>query len=399
VIRLALAAALTLLVAAPASAQSIGGCAIPPTNQVATTTDRAAFQRGIDCIRKAQAIGDASIARRQKRLDALDKIVTSPKPPLQAPYGAVPAAIASNSDRGALLSSGLPTPASGKPDVVGAFRFICQPSHEAADDPILWPGQPGKAHLHQFFGNTGANAYSTFTSLRTTGDSTCMNRLNRSAYWYPAMLTGKGEVIRADYISIYYKRRPASDPECRKLAAKGCVNLPNGLKLVADVNHFRCVANQFHRATLEEALADCGGRGQVMAAVNFGSCWNGKTESADARSHVVAFARDQNSGRELCPAGYGYVIPELTQGIAWTIEPGDGAVHFSAPTFHADYMTAWDQPTLDTAEANCLDKLLTCVDGELGDGAIMKRWAGFGYTANPRVVPAPAGYSMAAMVH
>lgn len=74
-------AALTLLfvhlVIAPAAAQSIGGCAIPPTNQIDKSTDRAALQAGIDCIRKAQAIGDASITRRQRRLDLL----AAPAPP------------------------------------------------------------------------------------------------------------------------------------------------------------------------------------------------------------------------------------------------------------------------------------------------------------------------------
>lgn len=38
---------------------------------------------------------------------------------------------------------------------------------------------------------------------------------------------------------------------------------------------------------------------------------------------------------------------------------------------------------------NCIDGLLTCVDGEVGDGTIMKRWAGFTYNASPRLVVAP----------
>ena len=41
-------------------------------------------------------------------------------------------------------------------ETVGAFRFICQASHEAYNDPIVFPGQPGKSHLHTFFGNTAA---------------------------------------------------------------------------------------------------------------------------------------------------------------------------------------------------------------------------------------------------
>ena len=633
-IRVALAAAVALLVASPAAAQSIGGCAIPPTNQIDKSTDRAALQAGIDCIRKAQAIGDASIARRQKRLDALaaaapapskpaglvaegdsitvewggnyaglwrkahpgakfttlavsgarisdptggnglvqrlpallaakpavvsiligandlgdgqyatpdawlsalrgyvaqvkgsgakvavftvlplcfddpklahyvarhaqrrpianagiradaasgkidavieaadllggdkapctgralfkdgihpsdsngkdggqdrlygayapvvDKLLNSrgtaaptPAAPAGTPVTALPAAIPSNFDRTALILGGAPIPPSAAPDVVGAFRFICQAGQLLKDDPIVWPGQPGKAHaLHQFFGNLSADTNSTFASLRAKGESTCMNELNRSAYWMPAMINAALDVIRPDFISVYYKRRPASDPDCRRMA-KACVGLPNGMKLIAGfdhdrtgpqpaenrVFHWRCAAtSEIHRDNLTDALADCGGAGQVLGTVNFGSCWNGAADSTDHRSHVVHLVRDVNSGLEQCPAGYDQIIPELTQTMAWTVAKADGAVRLSSDpatgkagtTLHADYMPAWDEPTLAGAMANCIDKLRNASDGDLCDGTIMKRRAGFGYTANPRVVPAPAGTVMAGMMH
>ena len=38
---------------------------------------------------------------------------------------------------------------------IGAFRTVCEFSHMAFDDPIVYPGQPGRSHLHVFFGNTG----------------------------------------------------------------------------------------------------------------------------------------------------------------------------------------------------------------------------------------------------
>jgi hypothetical protein len=422
-LRVLVAAALALLAASPVAAQTIGGCAIPPTNQIDKSTDRVALRAGIDCIRKAQAIGDASIARRQKRLDVLEKLAaasTPAKPP--AIDTALPKAIPSNFDRTALILGGAPIPPSAAPDVVGAFRFICQAGQLLKDDPIVWPGQPGKAHaLHQFFGNLSADANSTFASLRARGESTCMNELNLSAYWMPAMINAALDVIRPDFISVYYKRRPASDPECKRMAARGCTGLPNGMKLIAGfdhdltgaqpaenrVFHWRCATNQVHRDNLTDALADCGGAGQVLGTVNFGSCWNGAADSADHRSHVVHFVRDVNSGLEQCPAGYDKIIPELTQTMAWTVTKADGAVRLSSDsatgkagtTLHADYMPAWDEPTLAGAMANCIDKLRNASDGDLCDGTIMKRRADFGYTANPRVVPAPAGTTMPAMVH
>ena len=63
------------------------------------------------------------------------------------------------------------TPAS--PDSMGNFRMICGAGQLSYDDPIVFPGQPGESHLHQFYGNLGADANSTYQSLRTTGRSTC----------------------------------------------------------------------------------------------------------------------------------------------------------------------------------------------------------------------------------
>src|SRR6185369_4842740 len=66
---------------------------------------------------------------------------------------------------------------------IGQFRIPCTYSHMAFDDPIVYPGRPGAAHLHTFFGNTGTNAASTEQSIRDTGNSTCLGgTINRTAY-------------------------------------------------------------------------------------------------------------------------------------------------------------------------------------------------------------------------
>ena len=131
-------------------------------------------------------------------------------------------------------------PGSAAPDVVGAFRFICSAGQVLPDDPIVYPGQPGKSHLHQFYGNEAANAFSSYASLRNGGHSTC-NRgpfaANRSAYWMPAMLDGSGNVVKPEFVSIYYKRRPADDPKCSlssgdHRAEGNCVPIPNGIKFI-----------------------------------------------------------------------------------------------------------------------------------------------------------------------
>ena len=101
-------------------------------------------------------------------------------------------------------------------DDVGAFRFQCKPSHNLYDDPVVYPGQPGLSHLHTFFGNRSSNAYSTYASLRASGDGTCVGGpINRSAYWFPALRVDDGDgndlndkVFMPDFTSVYYKMKP-----------------------------------------------------------------------------------------------------------------------------------------------------------------------------------------------
>lgn len=310
------------------------------------------------------------------------------------------ASIPSNFDKTGLIRD-VPQAKTGKPDVVGAFRFTCTPSHNAYDDPIVFPGQKGRAHLHTFFGNTEADANSTYESLRKTGDSTCRNKLNRSAYWVPAMLNGRGDVIMPDVITVYYKRRPASDPECQK-ETQICTTLPRGLRYVFgqhpsnpdkySITSFVCVGGETGKSfdTLPEVAQICPVGARIGARVTSRSCWNGKDlDSGDHRSHMSFQKRDKNTGEVSCPATHPYLIPTFTLGVFYTVDEtldrsGDLSTsrqtwHFASDrmegktpqiagrTFHADWFGAWDDDILKEWHEGCVDKLLTCNDGDLGN--------------------------------
>ena len=58
-------------------------------------------------------------------------------------------------------------------------------------------------------------------------------------------------------------------------------------------------------------------------------------------------------------------------------------------TLHSDWWGAWDDATMDAWTANCIDKMLSCSDGQLSDNTILKRPANFAYLAAPRVVAVP----------
>ena len=342
--------------------------------------------------------------------------------------GAELASIASNFDIASLLQPASGTgaiPPSGAPDVVGSFRFLCNVSHLAYDDPILYPGQPGKSHLHQFFGNTLADANSTYASLRTTGDSTCGNALNRSAYWTPAMLDGKGGVVKPDYIMIYYKRRPSTDPYCQKMGV-ACVNIPRGLRYVFGYDmlntaaaptgaaYFNCdgpSAVAGHYPDIVAAAANCPVGNRLGAVIMAPDCWDGKNlDSPDHRSHV-AYASYGDWGYLKCDAAHPYVLPQFFMGVWYTVDgnldrsgswsPSTSTWHLSSDempgmmmrpgsTFHSDWFGAWDDNILAQWSSNCIDKLLSCNSGDLGNGKQLTPFAGFTMNANPRVVPVPA---------
>lgn len=308
----------------------------------------------------------------------------------------------------------------------GAFRFLCEPSHNAYDDPIVYPGQPGKSHLHTFFGNTLADANSTYESLRKTGDSTCNNMLNRSAYWIPAMMNGRGKVVMPDYISVYYKG-VMGHPECAKVA-KACLKMPRGLRMIfgynmnnpansADFNHmwWTCDAGPaagVHFANIPQAAKVCPINARIGMVVVAPECWDGKNlDSPDHRSHM-AYEKDTGLGYTACDADHPFLLPRFTIGAYWTTdatldrsgnESPDASTWYLASdrmpgmansvpgtTEHSDWFGAWEDSILDTWTNNCISKSLSCTGGDLGNGTMLKQISGYGGRNATTLVDPPA---------
>ncbi|MEO6716862.1 MAG: DUF1996 domain-containing protein, partial [Novosphingobium sp.] len=314
-----------------------------------------------------------------------------------------------------------------------AFRMTCKASHNAYDDPIVYPGQPGASHLHTFFGNTLADANSTYQSLRTSGDSTCHSKLNRSAYWIPAMMNGRGQVVMPDFLTVYYKRWPAGSTRCQE--AGTCIAMPRGLRMVfgrkmtgevatnsfeQNAVHFDCqgtgaVGGTY--TTLVEAATHCPSGALIGAIVNAPSCWNGtQLDSADHRSHMAYFVYNAEN-KVVCPSTHPFVVPAFTLS-AWFMtddtlnrsgntDPNLQTWYFasdrmsgmtnktSGATFHSDWFGAWDDAALTAWQTNCIDKLLSCTTGNLGNGTGMKWLSGFNFTADQRLVNPPTRVSVA----
>jgi hypothetical protein len=309
------------------------------------------------------------------------------------------------------------------PDKGGAFRFMCLAGQLLKDDPLMLPGQPGKSHLHQFFGNTGTNASSNYNSLRTSGGTTCGDSatpVQRSAYWIPAMLDGAGNAVKPDWMNTYYKRLPANNPACGAPDASHvgyCTDLPNGLRFIFGYNMttgkggptdtsspdqwvmgFACAdreggasagaAGTATRPTIAAVVAaGCPANAWLRVWANIPDCWDGKNlDSADHRSHM-AYADGPYiaaADHRACPADHPYLIAEISGQWFFTTDANfvAGKWHLSSDemmpgtvagtTMHMDYWEAWS-PTIKAAwEKNCINGHLSCSSGELGDGTMIK---------------------------
>lgn len=404
IIIVAIAAVASLSLGAPAIAQDRDECI---TTQIsgATIEDVPGLIADAACLAR---LNKNMSAQMQSRLEKAAEILAAT--PVDPPVEPEPSEdrhpitpIASNFNRDDFLGlKGIPP--SAAPDVVGAFRFLCQPSHLAWVDPIVYPGSKTKSHLHQFFGNPEVDENTTYESLRTTGDSTCMNKLNRSAYWIPAMMDGRGNVVVPDFITVYYKRYPDPGPFCGTVGE--CVPQPDGIKAIFGYdmlgdNHtgnawVRCNNTRYEAG--EPLPDDCGA--EVKLTVNTQICWNGvDLDSPDHRSHFADPIRNNSTGwQSKCPETHPKLVPTFTLTASYTTDENfpewrlssdemAGTVQFAS--FHTDLWDAWDGPTKQAWTDGCINQMLNCSDGDLGQGQIMKRWAGYGLKADPRLVAVP----------
>jgi len=262
-------------------------------------------------------------------------------------------------------------PAAG--DGTGAFRTTCEFSHMRYDDPIVFPGVKGASHLHTFFGNTQADAFSTADSLRNSGNSTCRGGIaNRSSYWVPTLLDESGEPIVPETANIYYKSGYRGvDPE-------DIQPFPEGLRMIAgdaaatsdqEVSYWTCGGGP-----QSGTIPDCDSDTQLLMHVDFPQCWNGRDIDSDNHKRHMAYPVDHQ-----CPASHPVAIPLISFNIPYTV-PSRGTrgwrlVSDSYPTSqrggysaHGDWFEGWDPDIVEVWVEDCINAVVDCHSHLLGDG-------------------------------
>ena len=236
------------------------------------------------------------------------------------------------------------------------FVSNCQFVHFLPDDPIVYPGQPGKSHDHTFVGNVSTDASSTLASLQAAG-TTCRLRADKAAYWMPTLIVD-GQPVQPLGSTIYYRRSTmtrvsAFPPGFKMIAGDAKATAPQDLR----VTFWNCgVDGDVQRSSTPPACPS--GRGQELRLhVTFPSCWDGKSlDSADHKSHLAY------PTKQVCPADHPVSVPAISLIFRYPVS-GDHDFALSSGgvySAHADFFNAWNQNVLRRLVNFCLNGVRHC---------------------------------------
>lgn len=274
------------------------------------------------------------------------------------------------------------------PSDEGGFRTVCFLAEVGSFDPIVLPGQPGKSHLHNFFGNGSMTASSTAETM-ALGGSTCRGgTANQSSYWAPAVLDGI-TWVRPLSLIVYYKNG------FRLPAETHFEPIPRGLKIVAGDptaktadqarGLWTCIDSTGtgpHSAT----IPPCAAGNTLWASVEFPQCWDGRNlDSPDHRSHMSGPVQLQRAPWTWsCPSTHPVALPVVTLNVQYPIRAGDDTARWKLASdtgvpgvsLHADYFALWKDEIAKAWVTGCNNARKDCFAHLLGDGRALQEFGG-----------------------
>jgi hypothetical protein len=261
--------------------------------------------------------------------------------------------------------------ANALPQGQAVWSVKCEVSHRAPDDPIVFPAQAGRSHMHDFFGNVSTDADSSTASLVRAASSCLkgMDAVDRAAYWTPSLLQGNAVVAgvpgeqRIDaYYAVLDKRTPVRP-------------IPFGLRMVAgdakatspqplDIVHYNCLRypNGGQVTKPSASIPTCPGGSYLSAKISFPGCWDGKNlDSADHKSHMAYPVRGA------CPVSHPVGLPSVGIRVRWKTVRGVPSSQLSLSSggqlsMHADFWNVWNPAAMDWLVTHCLNQTQNCTD-------------------------------------
>lgn len=243
----------------------------------------------------------------------------------------------------------------------------CNYSHSLPDDPIVSPGKPEAAHLHDFFGSRITDANTAVTNLHS-GDTTCVMKADKTAYWVPALFKNNVRILPTGtnkHILNYY-RFPNMN------AAKSMQTIPDGLKMIVGSAHasspednkgimdkhiqFKCGPGSGNDQPKPPAFC---ASGIMVISYEFPNCWDGK--NLDSADHISHMSYPKGS---MCPQTHPVAIPRVKAFIRYPVGMGPiGNITLSSGpyfTAHMDFFNGWDPTALGKLVDKCMKAGVDC---------------------------------------
>jgi hypothetical protein len=216
------------------------------------------------------------------------------------------------------------------------FLVGCGFSHRNNDDPVVFPGQPGRSHNHTYIGNRAVTALSTPESLRGE-PTTCDEPADSSTYWAPTLYEAGNAVLPIIGL-VYYVRRTAGPVSTLPADLKMVAGDPNAKKAQStDVVSWSC--GPLGRAT--PAVPACRGMQAVQLRVDFPNCWNGRTpDSPDHKRHMAY------SAAGACPGSHPVALPAISLILVYPAVGSKALLSSGKLASHADFINGWNQERL-----------------------------------------------------
>lgn len=267
-------------------------------------------------------------------------------------------------------------------------RIYCVISHFSYDDPIIFPDEPGLAHLHMFWGNTSTDAFTTSQSILNSGSGSCEGGIDyRVGAWIPAVFNAQDEAVVPEETFIYYKT--FGGPSMRYDLVQ---EIPQGLGMLASSDTLN-----FDNGRISSGFGDHNGWQALSLNVTFPSCVatdNGQRDGrpilsyrdmpGDTANQVNSHVAYPGDGNEVdCPFSHPYRFP-TPQFIMFfdAAETGSDpylssdAMAGAAPmsTLHGDYMFG-ARPAVNEDILQCVREARSC-GFEGGRGQLPDRFFG-----------------------
>lgn len=196
----------------------------------------------------------------------------------------------------------------------------CKQSHFNNDDVIVFPGQPGASHRHQYAGARSNNAFSTVQSMIASG-TTCDRASDTAGYWAPSFLAGYPIHPNRGAL-FYYTFNGAQFPAGLRMIVRWTT--PGNRVL------FKCGPGSNTETRVPPSSCSSG---MAVPVVTFPTWWDGRLDSPDHLSHM-SYSQTATHNRRLPKLKvYWRIAVPPGAPIDWRFSSGDYT------TFHLDFFS------------------------------------------------------------